>query len=224
MPASGMVFSELPCACGDSVRVAVRTAADDDLRSLLEQGFRVVLVPEHRSVEGSTVGGLFTPDYWNWSMFKRVSEKAGKEISPGTLSVYNDPGHPLFDGFPNEGRSSWQWWNICRNSRPLVMDGLPGYLPVLQVIDNVERGHKLGIVAEFSVGNGSLLVCMTDLKAVADTPEGAAFAASVMHYAASEDFSPSYRLEWDELLQLLYGDREESDIQGVENQTDYSAF
>ena len=95
---------------------------------------------------------------------------------------------------------------------------------MLQVIDNVERGHKLGIMAEFSVGNGSLLVCMTDLKAVADTPEGAAFAASVMHYAASEDFSPSYRLEWDELLQLLYGDREESDIQGVENQTDYSAF
>ena len=228
MPASDMVYGmtsgEIPGACGDSVRVAVRTVADGELRSLLEQGFRVVLVPEHRSVEGSTVGGLFTPDYWNWSMFKRVSEKAGKEISPGTLSVYNDPGHPLFDGFPNEGRSSWQWWNICRNSRPLVMDSLSGYLPVLQVIDNVERGHKLGIMAEFSVGNGSLLVCMTDLKAVADTPEGAAFAASVMHYAASEDFSPSYRLEWDELLQLLYGDREESDIQGVENQTDYSAF
>ena len=202
--------------------VEIVTAADGRLKSLLDAGKRVLLVPEHSSVVQNTVGGMFIPDFWNWSMFKTISERAGKMVSPGTLSVLCDPGHPLFSCFPNEGRSGWQWWSICRNSRPLILDSVAGYRPVVQVIDNAERCHRLALLAEFSVGNGSLLVCMTDLDAVSGTPEGAAFRASVLRYLASPDFQPSYRLSWDALQDLLYGDRRSSDIQGVENQTDYS--
>lgn len=204
--------------------VAVVTAADDSLKSLLSEGRTVLLIPEHSEVEGSTLGGMFIPDFWNWSMFKTISENAGKEISPGTFSVICDPGHPAFALFPNDGRSDWQWWSVTRNSRPLILDELDGYFPVLQMIDNPERCHRLGILAEFAVGNGRLMVCMTDLDAIADTPEGAAFRASVLRYVASEDFRPSYRLEWSELQKLLYGRRESVDIEGVRNQTDYSRF
>ena len=143
-------------------------------------------------------------------------------VSPGTLSVLCDPGHPLFSCFPNEGRSGWQWWSICRNSRPLILDSVADYVPLVQMIDNAERCHRLGLLSEFSVGNGSLLVCMTNLDAVSGTPEGTAFRASVLRYVASRDFRPSCRLSWDALQNLLYGDRRSSDIQGVENQTDYS--
>lgn len=206
--------------CGD---VEIVTVADERLKSLLDDGERVLLVPEHSSVEQNTVGGMFIPDFWNWSMFKTISERAGKTVSPGTLSVLCDPEAPLFSYFPNEGRSGWQWWSICRNSRPLILDSLAGHIPLVQVIDNAERCHRLGILAEFSVGNGSLLVCMTDLDAVSGTPEGAAFRASVLRYLRSPDFRPSYRLSWDALQNLLYGDRQTSDIQGVENRTDYSS-
>ena len=184
----------------------------------------MLLIPEHSEVEGSTLGGMFIPDFWNWSMFKTISENAGKEVSPGTFSVICDPGHPAFALFPNDGRSDWQWWSVTRNSRPLILDELDGYFPVFQMIDNPERCHRLGILAEFAVGNGRLMVCMTDLDAIADTPEGAAFRASVLRYVASEDFRPSYRLEWSELQKLLYGRRESVDIEGVRNQTDYSRF
>ena len=204
--------------------VAVVTAADDSLKSLLSEGRTVLLIPEHSEVEGSTLGGMFIPDFWNWSMFKTISENAGKEVSPGTFSVICDPGHPAFALFPNDGRSDWQWWSVTRNSRPLILDELDRYFPVLQMIDNPERCHRLGILAEFAVGNGRLMVCMTDLDAIADTPEGAAFRASVLRYVASEDFRPSYRLEWSELQKLLYGRRESVDIEGVRNQTDYSRF
>ena len=205
-----------------SAEVAVVTAADETLKAMLDAGKRVILVPEHSSVTGNTVGGMFIPDFWNWSMFKTISENAGKEVSPGTLSIINDAAHPLFSSFPNQGHGDWQWWSITMNSRPLIMDELEGYLPLVQMIDNAERCHKLGIVSEFAVGNGFLLVCMTDLDAIADTPEGAAFKASLLHYAASGDFRPSYRLGWEDLVQLLYGERDALDIQGVENQTDYS--
>ena len=106
----------------------------------------------------------------------------------------------------------------------VILDALKGYTPVIQVIDNAERCHKLGIVSEFSVGNGSLLVCMTGLDAIAATPEGSAFRTSLLRYIASPDFRPSYRLTFSGLLHLLYGARESSDIHGVENQTDYSKF
>lgn len=205
--------------CGD---VEIVTAADERLKSLLDDGKRVLLVPEHSSVEQNTVGGMFIPDFWNWSMFKTISERAGKTVSPGTLSVLCDPEAPLFSYFPNEGRSGWQWWSICRNSRPLILDSVTGHIPLVQVIDNAERCHRLGLLAEISVGNGSLLVCMTDLDAVSGTPEGAAFRASLLRYLASPDFRPSCRLSWDALQNLLYGDRQSSDIQGVENRTDYS--
>ena len=198
--------------------------ADAALDSLLSGGRRVLLVPGHDDIRKNSVGWLFTPDFWNWSMFKRVSERAGKEVSPGTLSLINDPGHPLFTLFPNDGHSDWQWWSICLNSRPLIMDSLDGYVPVLQVVDNVERCHKLGIISEFAAGNGSLLVCTVDLDAVSRYPEGRAFISSLLHYAASDEFKPSYRLEWDELLGLLYGRTASRDVQGVENTTDYSEY
>ena len=209
------------CWCSD---VVLAVSADAALDSLLSGGRRVLLVPGHDDIRKNSVGWLFTPDFWNWSMFKRVSERAGKEVSPGTLSLINDPGHPLFTLFPNDGHSDWQWWSICLNSRPLIMDSLDGYVPVLQVVDNVERCHKLGIISEFAAGNGSLLVCTVDLDAVSRYPEGRAFISSLLHYAASDEFKPSYRLEWDELLGLLYGRTASRDVQGVENTTDYSEY
>ena len=208
----------------DPADVEIVTKADGHLDSLLNAGSRVLLIPDHADVVQNTVGGMFIPDFWNWSMFKTISEKAGKPVSPGTLSVFCDPGHPVFRGFPNDGRSDWQWWSISLNSRPLILDALKGYTPVIQVIDNAERCHKLGIVSEFSVGNGSLLVCMTGLDAIAATPEGSAFRTSLLRYIASPDFRPSYRLTFSGLRHLLYGARESSDIHGVENQTDYSKF
>ena len=36
------------------------------------------------------------------------------------------------------------------------------YRPIVQVIDNIERNHKLGLIFEFAVGKGKLLVSMAD--------------------------------------------------------------
>lgn len=198
--------------------------ADIRLKDMLDNGCKAVLFPRHSDITGRSVGGLFIPDFWNWSMFRTISENADKPVSPGTLGIINDPFHPFFGLFPNDGRSSWQWWSICLASRPLIMDELDGYIPVVGVIDNVERCHRLGIVSEFAVGNGSLLVCTANPEVLSETPEGRAFFMSLLHYVMSDDFRPSYRISWDVLQEILYGRIQLREIQGTTNQTDYGEY
>ena len=43
---------------------------DDEARKRLSQGGKILLIPDHKAIEEQSVGGLFTPDYWNYAMFK----------------------------------------------------------------------------------------------------------------------------------------------------------
>lgn len=177
---------------------------DGEARKRLAQGGKILLVPDHRTIEAQSVGGLFTPDYWNYAMFKSISENAGREVSPGTLSLLMDKRHPLFRQFPTECHSDWQWWSIVRHARPLILDTTRHeYKPLIQVVDNVDRNHKLGLLFEFAVDNGKVLVCMSDLDAIQDTPEGKQFRNAILSYMKSAEFSPAERLTSRQLHQLL---------------------
>ena len=96
-----------------------------------------------------TVGGLFQTDYWNYRMFKTICENNKKKVSPGTLGILTNPEHPIFKGFPTEMHTNWQWFPVIKESHPLVLDNFAkDYRPIVQVIDNIERNHKLGLVME----------------------------------------------------------------------------
>ena len=151
-----------------------------------------------------TVGGLFQTDYWNYRMFKTICENNKKKVSPGTLGILTNPEHPIFKGFPTEMHTNWQWFPVIKESHPLVLDNFAkDYRPVVQVIDNIERNHKLGLVMEWKVGAGKLLVCMSDLEKAAKYPEGKAFYQSVIDYMRSADFNPSSEISVDELKKKL---------------------
>mgnify|MGYP000044713072 FL=1 len=86
----------------------------------------------------------------------------------------------------------------------MILDRLSDdYRPIVQIIDNVERNHKLGLLFEFKVGNGKLLVCMSDLKAVQDKPEARQFYRSILEYMESPAFAPSYSLSVKDLQDLF---------------------
>lgn len=151
-----------------------------------------------------TVGGLFQTDYWNYRMFKTICENNKKKVSPGTLGILTNPNHPIFKGFPTEMHTNWQWFPVIKESHPLVLDNFAkDYRPIVQVIDNIERNHKLGLVMEWKVGAGKLLVCMSDLEKTAKYPEGKAFYQSVIDYMRSADFNPSAEITVDELKKKL---------------------
>ena len=151
-----------------------------------------------------TVGGLFQTDYWNYRMFKTICENNKKKVSPGTLGILTNPNHPIFKGFPTEMHTNWQWFPVIKESHPLVLDNFAkDYRPIVQVIDNIERNHKLGLVMEWKVGAGKLLVCMSDLEKAVKYPEGKAFYQSVIDYMRSADFNPSVEITVDELKKKL---------------------
>jgi hypothetical protein len=85
----------------------------------------------------------------------------------------------------------------------------------------VERNHLLGILMEFKVGDGKLLLTTTDLDRISQWPEGAAYKKALLDYSASPSFNPIASLSPNELVSLLTSPANERDIQGVENISDY---
>jgi hypothetical protein len=176
----------------------------DKIIPQLKEGSSVLFFPEFDDVVELSVGGLFTPDYWNYRMFKGISESIKKPVSPGTLSILTDPLQPLLSDFPTEFHTNWQWWPIVKNSRPFILDNTPeNYRPLVQVIDNIERNHKLGLIFEFRVGKGRLLVCMSNLKQIQDKPEGRQFYYSILRYMSSDKFNPLHQITEKELIALF---------------------
>ena len=203
-------------------KVLVTHALDPETVAALEAGARVLWMPSSAELGGNTVGGLFQTDYWNYRMFSSITERKGVETSPGTLGILTDPALPLFDGFPTSFHSDWQWFPVVKESHPVILDGLPrGYRPLVQVIDNVERNHRLGLVCEFRVGQGSLLLVASDLEAASATPEGKAFYASVLAYMNSPQFAPAFRIGADELLASLSGRRAGPAMEALYNISNY---
>lgn len=194
---------------------------NDAVVKRLQQGARVLWMPDTTALK-NTVGPLFITDYWNYRMFKTICENNHKPVSPGTLGILTDPSHPLFNSFATENHTNWQWFPVVKASRPLILDNLPaGYRPMVQVIDNIERNHRLGLVCEFRVGRGSLLVCMSDLEQAAGHPEGRAFYLSLLRYMHSPAFSPAASFSWSELHSLLTGNVKEGRLNQLFNTTQY---
>ncbi len=191
----------------------------DEVLARLRDGGKVLLAPERQLVDSVTVGGLFQTDYWNYRMFRTICANAHRPVSPGTLGILADAAHPALASFPNEGHSDWQWYAVVKNSYPLILDRFneSGYIPLVQVIDNIERNHRLGLVAEFDVEGGKLLLMMVDKDKVMEYPEGRQFVKSVVEYMNTPSFKPSTGITSDDLKSLLTSPSEKSAIKDLHN-------
>ena len=185
--------------------IIVADSLTDELLAKLEKGAKVLLMPRKSMYNEQTVGGLVQTDYWNYRMFKTISENNKKPVSPGTLGLLvNNVDHPLFQKFPTDSHSNWQWASIAHESRPLIMDTMSeGFKPLVQVIDNVERNHRLGLLFEFSVGKGKMFVCMSDLSQQMSHPECRHLYDCIINYMKSDSFCPKSRVSVTSLKHLF---------------------
>jgi hypothetical protein len=76
---------------------------------------------------------------------------------PGTMGILCDPSHPALAAFTTDPHSDWQWWHIVTRARPIILEN--SCRPIVRVIDNPHRNHKLALLFEVRVGRGRLLVC-----------------------------------------------------------------
>lgn len=195
---------------------------DTETARKLSGGATVLLMPDSTQAKGLTVGGLFQTDYWNYRMFKTISENNKKPVSPGTLGILTNPEHPIFNEFPTEEHTSWQWFPIIKASRPFILDNTgKDYRPIVQVIDNIERNHKLGLIFEFAVNKGKLLVCMSPLDQLQQYPEARQLYQSILQYMQSPAFAPKMHITYEDFQKLLTTPVEEGKMKQLFNISQY---
>jgi hypothetical protein len=151
----------------------------------LREGKSVLLMPAGKDF-GYSVSGAYATDFWCWPMFGS---------SPGTMGLLVSHKHPALKAFPTRSHSERQWANIALASRPLILSETPAdVVPVVQVIDNLARNEKLGLLFEARVGSGKLLVCAVDLISLQEHPEARQLLASLVSYMESVEFVPRTEL------------------------------
>ncbi len=213
----------------DSKGIIVCNQLTSEIQKKLANGAKVLFMPDstinHQPLTINPqllLGGLFQTDYWNYRMFKTISENNKKPVSPGTLGILTNPEHSVFSQFPTEEHTSWQWFPILKNAHPFILDNTPAqYRPIVQVIDNIERNHKLGLIFEFRVGRGSLLVCMSPLHQLQQYPEARQLYASLLQYMKSDTFTPKTAISSGELRHLLTTPAAEGELKKLFNITTY---
>lgn len=178
----------------------------DDAKTALAAGKRVVFFPQEGERKRS-LRGSFLPVFWSPIWFP--SQK------PNTMGILCDPKNPLFAQFPTEMNTDWQWHNLMQNSWVFVLDAAPvDYRPLVQVIDNFARNHRLGVVFEGRVGNGQLLVCGLNLKDAAKDPAVRQWLTSLYTYAGSANFQPLHGLD-ESMLDDLFVPRFYNQLQAL---------
>ena len=171
---------------------------NDEVKSVLAKGGRVLLFEAGNAK--NSLRGRFLPVFWSPIWFPKQK--------PNTMGILCDPKHPALADFPTEFYSNWQWCELLDHSRSIILDDTPAeFRPVVQVIDNFARNHKLGVIFEARVGPGRLLVCSIDLPGLAkEQPAARQLLASLQHYAGSEAFHPQSESSVQALDKLLVPD------------------
>ncbi len=173
----------------------VVTGDTKTMLAALRTGNRVLYfgsrIRQEKSLEGT-----YCTDFWCYPMFASISKSMERPLPVGTLGLCMDKDHPAFGQFPTDGYTTPQWWKIVTGARLAVLDGQK-ITPLVWMIDNFERNHKLGLIYEAKVGEGRLLVSQTDLSAQ-DSPEAGWLFKSLLSYASSDAFAPKQTLseEW----------------------------
>lgn len=173
--------------------VLVSSILNKAVMNQLEAGGRVLLIPTIRSVASNSYLGTFFPG--------QPEHNNANDL----LGLHIQSDHPIFSDFPTESFANWQWMNIVSISRAWNLTLLDStYKPIIQFIDHPKRGLNLGLICEFKVGAGRLLVCTSKLYEITDKPEAVQLYNALVRYVQSADFNPTYQLSPDKLKRLMF--------------------
>lgn len=167
----------------------------------LKKGERVLLLPDQLT---SSIKGTYCTDFWCYPMFRSISESVNKPIPIGTMGLLIQNEHPALNLFPSQTYTTPCWYNLITHSDCQILDKLPQETrPIVQMIDNFERNHNLGILYEAHVAKGKLLVCTSRLKEIWSHIEVRHFTQSIINYGLSPDFNPLLTLSLDLLQSII---------------------
>ncbi len=162
----------------------------------LAQGQSVLLLLDKNTLKMYRES-CFTTIFWN--SIHKWPQKAH------TMGISCDTKHSVFENFPTEFHSNWQWWDITMNAYAMNMNDLPKEIkPLIGVIDSYIVNDKLSYLWECKVGTGKLMVCSVDFNQDMDNrPATKQLKYSILKYMNSGMFNPAINLTTDDLESLF---------------------
>ncbi len=183
---------------GEAAQPAFVTGDFAQAREALARGERVLYLGG-RLREERRIEAAYCTDFWNYPMFSSISESMGKKLPVGTMGLYIEKGHPALRQFLTDEYTTPQWWRILQGAQLAVLDGLK-IEPVVWMIDNFARNHRLGLLYEARVGKGILLACQAPLSG--GSAQEAWLYRSLLSYASDPEWSPEWELTKEQLAAL----------------------
>jgi len=168
----------------------------DILFQKLSEGQSVLLLLDKNTLKMYRES-CFTTIFWN--SIHKWPQKAH------TMGISCDPKHPVFENFPTEFHSNWQWWDITMNAYAMNMNDLPKEIkPLIGVIDSYIVNDKLSYLWECKVGTGKLVVCSVDFNQdMGNRPASKQLKSSILKYMNSGIFNPAIKLTTNDLESLF---------------------
>lgn len=153
---------------------------DDKAKQILNNGGKVFLSPKATkdTLPFASIGTQFSTDFWSVNTFKRQEGGMGQLI---------DSDHPIFDNFPTNFYSNWQWW-IMANTRAII---LPRAIKaIITELDSIAYMRPMAKLFEGRCMGGKLMFSSMGLKDICEYPEAKALLSSIYKYMESDMFNP----------------------------------
>jgi hypothetical protein len=180
--------------------IIVTSEWNESAKAALEKGKPILLVLKKRSLnpgKGGDVAVGFSSIFWNTSWTRGQA--------PHTLGILCDPKHKVFEHFPTEFHSNWQWWELIHNAQAMVLDDFdPSLDPPVKMIDTWFSNRRLALLLEVQIGKGKVMVCTMDILSDLDKrPSARQLYFSIISYMQSRHFNPETRIRAEELDALI---------------------
>ena len=164
---------------------------DVQTERVLEAGGVVYLSPAAtKEALPQSIGTQFSTDFWSVGTFPKQEGGMGQLI---------ESGHPVFEGFPTDSHTDWQWWHMAGQRALIVPAGLKA---IVTEMDSYAYMRPMAQLFEARCGSGRVLVSSFGLQNLQQYPEARALLGSIYGYLASDAFAPCQRVE-PELLRAL---------------------
>jgi len=179
-------------------KVFITDKLDRNTEDILRNGGSVLLLTYGNvgKTKGAQVAIGFSSIFWNTAWTNNQA--------PHTLGILCDPEHPLFNGFPTEYHSNWQWWDPVTHSQAMILDGFPAELkPLIQPIDTWFENRRLALAFEAKSGGGRLMVCSINMKdSLGQRPVTKQLITSMLNYMNSDSFDPEVVVDLNKIKDL----------------------
>ncbi len=168
------------------------TQFDAKAINILDEGGVVYLTPPStKEALPHSVKAQYTTDFWSVKTFPEQE---------GTMGQLINKSHPVFEDFPTESYTQYQWWPMA-SQRALI---LPKYMDtIITEMDSFATMRPMTQLMELRSGNGRILISTMGLQDLQKYPEARALLNSIYRYLASEEFNPKDVMSYSEIESLF---------------------